>query len=60
MRLAERDGDGRNYVSGITHGLAGYQNLHCRCADCRAAKAHDDQLRWKRTRSKRDGERADA
>lgn len=40
--LAEADGWGRHFVPGITHGYAGYQDWHCRCAVCRAARAAHD------------------
>jgi hypothetical protein len=38
-RLVQQHGaGGRNYVDGITHGYAGYQDYSCRCAICSAAK----------------------
>jgi hypothetical protein len=37
-RLVQQYGTGRNYVDGITHGYAGYQDYSCRCATCSAAK----------------------
>lgn len=42
-RLVQVDGAGRNYVEGIVHGYGGYQNHHCRCDECRAAKSAVDR-----------------
>jgi hypothetical protein len=37
--VESRPGAGRNYVDGITHGYAGYQDYSCRCEVCRAASS---------------------
>ncbi len=39
-------GGGRYFVEGVTHGYDAYQNLACRCDECRAAKADQDRKRW--------------
>jgi hypothetical protein len=43
-RLAERSGR-RHVVSGVTHGYSGYQNFHCRCVTCCAARVDYHQRR---------------
>lgn len=42
LRLVRQVGAGRNYVAGITHGYAGYQDYACRCDVCMAARRERD------------------
>jgi hypothetical protein len=43
--INSRPNHGRNFVDGITHGYAGYQDYSCRCEVCKAAKVAEDDRR---------------
>jgi len=44
----EVEAAGGRYVANVTvHGYSAYQNVGCRCATCRAAKAEADARRWR-------------